>query len=173
MMSEDTIDLFMANAAKASADVRLVRTSEELQVALTEVIAEGDTIFCPRVTDIERAVALSPERQTENYRDASICVHEVAAAIAETGSLVCSSERGTNVQAGLLPAHHVALVSGERIYANLDDFFTTLGGSPPTNITLETGPSRTADIELTLTVGVHGPARLTVIVFSSQDFGTV
>jgi len=64
-----------------------------------------------------------------------------------------------------LAAHHVAILSADNIYESLDQFFSTLGDSPPTNITLETGPSRTADIELTLTIGVHGPGRLTVIVF--------
>jgi L-lactate dehydrogenase complex protein LldG len=78
--------------------------------------------------------------------------------------LVCSSQGGKAVQAGLLPAHHVAIVSSENIYETVDDFFATLSDSPPTNITLETGPSRTADIELTLTIGVHGPGRLSIIV---------
>jgi len=68
------------------------------------------------------------------------------------------------VQGGLLPAHHLAIVSAEHIYESFEDLFTALGPDLPTNITVESGPSRTADIELTLTVGVHGPERLTIIV---------
>jgi L-lactate dehydrogenase complex protein LldG len=68
------------------------------------------------------------------------------------------------VQAGLLPAHHVAIVSRERIFATLDDCFASFKEDPPTNITLVTGPSRTADIELTLAIGVHGPEKLDIIV---------
>lgn len=165
MIQDETIDLFMDSAAKAAADVHRVRTVDEMNTVLAEILAGNDAIFCPRATELEKAVVLSDDRQTDDYRNAAICVEEVAGAIAETGSLVCSSQGGTNVQAGLLPGHHVALLGSEHIYASLDDFFGSLGNTPPTNITLETGPSRTADIELTLTVGVHGPGRLTVIVY--------
>jgi hypothetical protein len=63
------------------------------------------------------------------------------------------SAGGRAVQAGLLPAHHVAIVRRERIFETLDDLFAAVSGAPPTNITLVTGPSRTADIELTLAIG--------------------
>ena len=165
MTRDEIIDLFIGNAVKVAAEPLRVNNNEELNRVLGPILAESESIFCPAVTDKEKAVQLPPEKYTQDYASASVCVEEVSAAIAETGSLVCSSQGGKAVQAGLLPAHHVAIVSSENIYENLDDFFSTLGNSPPTNITLETGPSRTADIELTLTIGVHGPGRLTVIVF--------
>ncbi len=165
MTRDELIDLFIKNAAKVAAEPIRVKDYEELNHALETILNQAESIFCPVVTEKEKAVQLPPDKRTENYASAGVCVEEVSAAIAETGSLVCSSQGGKVVQAGLLPPHHVAIVSSENIYENLDDFFSTLGDSPPTNVTLETGPSRTADIELTLTIGVHGPARLTVIVF--------
>jgi len=93
-----------------------------------------------------------------------VTVEEVPAGIAETGSIVCASSGGRPVQASLLPPHHVAIVRGENIFATLDDFFAGCAAAPPTNFSLITGPSRTADIELTLAIGVHGPERLDVIV---------
>jgi L-lactate utilization protein LutC len=87
-----------------------------------------------------------------------------SASFAGSGSLVCTSAGGREVQAGLLPAHHVAIVRREKIFATLDGFFSSCAAAPPTNITLVTGPSRTADIELTLAIGVHGPEKLDIIV---------
>jgi L-lactate dehydrogenase complex protein LldG len=165
MTREEIIDLFIGNAAKVAAEPVRVNNYDELKSVLGPILAESESIFCPAVTDKEKAVQLPPDKSTQDYASASVCVDEVSAAIAETGSLICSSTGGKPVQAGLLPSHHLAIVSSENIYETLDDFFSTLGDSPPTNITLETGPSRTADIELTLTIGVHGPGRLTVIVF--------
>jgi L-lactate dehydrogenase complex protein LldG len=92
-------------------------------------------------------------------------VEEASGAVAETGSLVYTSSGGKPVQGGLLPPHHVAIVSIRNIFETFDDCFASFKGVPPTNITVETGPSRTADIELTLTIGVHGPERLSIIVF--------
>ena len=68
------------------------------------------------------------------------------------------------MQASLLPLQHVAIVPREKIFATLDDFLTEYATVSPTNITLITGPSRTADIELELEIGVHGPERLDIIV---------
>ena len=95
---------------------------------------------------------------------ASVTVEEVFGAVAETGTIVCVSAGGRAVQAGLLPAHHVAIVRRERIFDTLDDLFAAVAGAPPTNLTLVTGPSRTADIELTLAIGVHGPEKLDIIL---------
>ncbi|MBI4962279.1 MAG: lactate utilization protein [Desulfomonile tiedjei] len=165
MNREEIVALFMENAAKIAAQPIRVGDNDEFHDALAEALGEGDSVFCPGLTEKEKAIQIPSEKRTEDYASASVCVDEADAGIAETGSLVFSSKTGRPVQAGLLPVHHVAIVSAENIYETLEDYFSAVGNSPPTNITLETGPSRTADIELTLTIGVHGPGRLTVIVF--------
>lgn len=116
------------------------------------------------MTELEKTAApLFPVRAAE-YAAASVTVEGVFGAIAETGTIVCVSAGGRAVQAGLLPAHHVAIVRRERIFGTLDDLFAAVSGAPPTNMTLVTGPSRTADIELTLAIGVHGPEKLDIIL---------
>lgn len=164
MTRGEIIELFIQNAAKAGAEVQVVKDQEELSRVVLEILKGRGSIFCPNMTEREKALPLPADRCTQAYASASLCIEEVLGAAAETGSLVLSSQAGKPVQAGLLPGHHVAILPAEKIYENLDDLFGKYGHSPPTNITLETGPSRTADIELTLTLGVHGPGRLSIIV---------
>ena len=69
--------------------------------------------------------------------------------------------------ASLLPPVHVAIVERQQIVADLIDAFSALTRGKeelPSNVVLITGPSKTGDIELQLTTGVHGPGTWHVIV---------
>lgn len=87
-----------------------------------------------------------------------------AAAIAETGTLVVPSGPGRPLGASLLPEAHLAVVPEDAVVATLEDALRaeTIRRGPAT--VLITGPSRTADIEMTLTLGVHGPGRVVVFL---------
>jgi L-lactate dehydrogenase complex protein LldG len=90
-------------------------------------------------------------------------------AIAESGTVVLVSGPGRPRLASLLPPIHVTLLQVSRIHPSLPDFFTAEptiaeGGS---NLVLITGPSRTADIEMTLTRGVHGPGHVHAVLVHS------
>ncbi len=88
------------------------------------------------------------------------------AAIAETGSLVLISEEGKARTASLLPFEHVAIVMKSEIYYSMGEFFEKKRKevARASYLNIITGPSRTADIELSLTLGVHGPGKLTVVI---------
>lgn len=95
----------------------------------------------------------------------------VDAAIAESGTMLVVSGAGRGRLASLLPAMHIALLPVERIRRTLPDAFALLQSEfgaglfrDRSNVTLITGPSRTADIELSLTLGVHGPRDIHAIV---------
>ena len=91
------------------------------------------------------------------------------AAIAETGTLVLDSAYERHRLVSLVPPVHIAIIKESAIVETLSDALTLIQQnqiSPA--ITFITGPSRTADIELTLTIGVHGPQELYVIVDSSK-----
>ena len=90
------------------------------------------------------------------------------AAIAETGTLVLDSTQERHRLVSLVPPVHIAIVDASKIFETLNEavaFIHKNEISPA--VTFITGPSRTADIELTLTVGVHGPQELYVIINGS------
>jgi L-lactate dehydrogenase complex protein LldG len=88
------------------------------------------------------------------------------AAIAETGSLMLLSGAGKPRTASLLPPLHVAIVRRADLRFSMAECLRERAAdiSAAACCTFITGPSRTADIELTLTLGVHGPGRVAVIV---------
>jgi L-lactate dehydrogenase complex protein LldG len=87
-------------------------------------------------------------------------------ALADTGTLVFLSESGESRLISLLPPRHIALIERAKILASLDELLSILPhpGLQSSSMVLVTGPSRTADIEMRLVRGVHGPGDVTVIV---------
>lgn len=98
--------------------------------------------------------------------DAGLGISGVDYALADSGSLVVLSGPGHARSASLVPPVHVALVRSEQVLPDLNDLFPLLKarGSLSSAIAFITGPSRTADIEMTLVVGVHGPQQLHVVL---------
>jgi len=97
---------------------------------------------------------------------AAVGLTGAVAGIAETGSLVLTSGPGRPRLAWLLPPRHVALLPRDRILPTLE---AVLAADPEicdrsAEVAFVSGPSRSADIELTLTRGVHGPRELDVVV---------
>jgi L-lactate dehydrogenase complex protein LldG len=88
------------------------------------------------------------------------------AAYADTGTLVLPSGPGRSALASLLPPIHLAVLREGNLYPSFEDWVASGGRQAleaASSVALVTGPSRTADIEMTLTIGVHGPGK--VIVF--------
>ena len=86
--------------------------------------------------------------------------------IAETGTVVEVSGPGRSRLASLLPEFHLVVLPVSRLRSGLGEVLSEIEsrGIPGAAVTLITGPSRTADIEQVLTIGVHGPARLHVVL---------
>lgn len=96
---------------------------------------------------------------------ADVGISSAAAALAETGSVLIESGAGKSRMATLLPPVHIVMLPAERITADLFTWAAARNAPPPTNMVFVSGPSKTADIEQTLAVGVHGPKRFIVIVW--------
>ena len=85
-------------------------------------------------------------------------------ALADTGSVVLAASPDEPRAASLLPEVHVTLVSEDAILSGLDELFTAVGADLPSSLAIVTGPSRSADIEQLLTIGVHGPGEVHVVI---------
>jgi len=84
------------------------------------------------------------------------------AAIAETGTLLLPSGNGQPLTASLLPEIHLAILHARHIHADLPQALKHPLLRAAATTVLISGPSRTADIEMTLTLGVHGPKEVFV-----------
>jgi L-lactate dehydrogenase complex protein LldG len=92
-------------------------------------------------------------------------------AIAETGTLVTLSGAPTPASTSLLPETHVAILAAGRIVRGMEEAWELMRaelGRLPRAVNFISGPSRTADIEQTVTLGAHGPYRVHVILVA-QD----
>jgi L-lactate dehydrogenase complex protein LldG len=92
----------------------------------------------------------------------------VSAAIAETGSILVLGGPGRPHTASLLPEIHIALLREKDVYERLAQVLQIEEVKQGPAAVLVSGPSRTADIEMTLTIGVHGPGELQVICMKDK-----
>ncbi|HJV66564.1 MAG TPA: lactate utilization protein [Geomonas sp.] len=92
-------------------------------------------------------------------------------AVADTGSLVQDQSAPEQRLASSLPDIHLAVVPTSNIVANKVELFRKINPSTSRYIAFITGPSRTADIERVLTIGVHGPQRLIIVFVDELEGG--
>jgi L-lactate dehydrogenase complex protein LldG len=95
--------------------------------------------------------------------------------IAETGTLVLMASAGQMRGVSLLPPVHVAVAQTSQVIATLADYLllTQVAGGDlqqylTSCVSFVTGPSRTGDIELKLTIGVHGPGELHLVLLDES-----
>ena len=91
-------------------------------------------------------------------------VSRAAYAIAATGSVVIVSSPDEPRSRHLLPEVHVSLLRQDEVVLDLAALFAAFAGNLPSALAIVTGPSRSADIEQRLVVGVHGPREVHVVI---------
>ena len=97
-------------------------------------------------------------------------------AIAETGSVIVLPRRGLSRLVSVVPPVHVAIVRPRDVLGTLDDLFALRRleyhgneGEMGSYLNFITGPSRTADIESTIVVGVHGPREVHLVLLDTEQ----
>ncbi|MBZ4653658.1 MAG: Lactate utilization protein [Peptococcaceae bacterium] len=170
-------DLFYTKATAVNAEVFRVATADEAVDTAQKIIKElgvkkaasvplslvnGEKLV--KVDGVSIKLGQPPRKVIE---EAELGITEFELAVAETGSL---AQDATDVYKRLissLPPYHLAFVKTEHIVATfadaLDVLYKVNGNQMPGYVAYISGPSRTADIERVLAIGVHGPERVFII----------
>jgi L-lactate dehydrogenase complex protein LldG len=122
--------------------------------------AEGLPVLVPYAGDIEEF--------KEDLFQIDAAITSTAGGIAETGALILWPDQKEPRLMSLVPPIHIAVLEAEKIFNTFGEAMQTANWvvKMPTNIVLISGPSKTADIELTLAFGVHGPKELLVLILT-------
>ena len=168
---DNLIARFRERAIKLSSDVLEAGDKMEVPTLLALYLSERKLVMSgvcwPSLAGLPWDAA-GLEMQSRPARDSDwVGVTAAFCAIAETGTLMMLSGPETPATTSLLPETHVAVVDPRRIVATMEDAWDMLRkeiGQPPRAVNFISGPSRTADIEQTVTLGAHGPYRVLLIL---------
>ncbi len=170
-MKWERLARFKQCSIEAASTIDEVDSRAQVPVAVARYLAENElpaTGVCwPELGDLDwGGVGLEIEARPANGDDKSGITGSYCG-LAETGTLVLLSGEQTYATTSLLPDTHIALVSASRIVPCMEDawdLFREEIGDFPRQVNFISGASRTADIEMTLVYGAHGPFRVHVII---------
>ena len=156
------VDVFKQNVEAVDGHCVVVKTEEELTRILKNFGGQIAISDAPILKRLLPDVAVAPS----DVFAFDVGITTAQAAIADTGTLVLDSARERHRLVSLVPPVHIAIVDAATMFQTLGEAlaFIHQNGNISPAVTFVTGPSRTADIELTLAIGVHGPQELYVIV---------
>jgi len=165
---EEAID-YIESVARESEATNVVRSAQDVfdTVPVDAALANMGL----KVTTVLRDEANPREALREEIRRSGIGITGADYALAETGSLIILPRKGLSRLVSLVPPVHIALVRPEDILESMDDLFLLRrleyhqrGGEMGSYLNFITGPSRTADIEMTIVEGVHGPKEVHMVI---------
>lgn len=182
---DKSLDLFKTNLEALTGRVAFVKNKEDVQAKLREWISELDagSIICwdhPQLKEIANTDSLAINIAYWNNQKSEDELRKIAAkadigltwaeyGIAYTGTIALFSGPRQGRSVSLLPPTHIAVLRKEQIVPTMSTVVKKLKEikgveKMPSSINFITGPSRSADIEMDLSIGVHGPYRVWVIV---------
>lgn len=126
----------------------------------------------PDIHEIQRHAR---ESLRQKFIEATVGISGANVAIAETGTIVLVTNEGNADLTTTLPPVHIALFGIDKLVATLDDAVSVLrmlarsgtGQLMTSYVNWITGPSRSADIEQSLTIGVHGPREMHCVIIDN------
>ncbi len=178
---EDLATRFVAEVERVKGVVHRAASPQEALDTLKSLLIERGvqraTLWDERHLPIAGVMPLLGQLNIAQVQGDNVAVETAQAgitgcdwAIAATGTLVLNAGPGRSRMASLLPPTHIALVLESQLIPRLEDWVAGRYGDKlqelrtSSNITLITGCSRTADIEMSPVFGVHGPLEFHVIL---------
>jgi L-lactate dehydrogenase complex protein LldG len=173
---DDLTARFKERALQLSSDILEAASIADVPALLAGYLKErglpSQGVCWPALASLEwSAAGLDIQARPANGQDL-VGITGAFCAIAETGTLMMLSGPETPASVSLLPETHFAILETGRIVAAMEDTWDLLRNEyqcPPRAINFISGPSRTADIEQTVTLGAHGPYRVVVILVGSRQ----
>jgi L-lactate dehydrogenase complex protein LldG len=107
---------------------------------------------------------VSPAEVVAGRDEQEVGVSNAVYGLADTGSVVLAAGPDEPRARSLLPPIHVTVLDADHILPGLPELFRALGGELPSALAIVTGPSRSADIEQKLVIGVHGPGEVHIVI---------
>ena len=178
----DLAALFRTNAVKLLSTVAEVTHLCEVPATEAAYLRAHNlpmqAVCWPEIAALDWAasgVRMESRPARRSYDSDLVGVTGVFCAIAETGTMMMRSSGNTPPATSLLPETHIAVLNLSQIVPSMEEAWQrlryTYGPGPfmPRAVNFVSGPSRTADIEQTLTLGAHGPYRVHIIMVAEGD----
>jgi L-lactate dehydrogenase complex protein LldG len=166
------IDIFQESAEAVGSVVKRFVSDADAITYIQELSGDAPASASYLPQDIRELFAGTQFAAPAEFADTRLCISFARAGIAATGSLLMELADPHERSATALPLIHAVLVKGTTIvpdlYALHELLARELTSSKTAYLSLTTGPSRTADIERVLTIGVHGPKELHVLVLEGE-----
>jgi L-lactate dehydrogenase complex protein LldG len=161
---------FKERAEGASAEVHCFSNAAEATAFILGLVQElgGTALWAPcpflEATGRPEQAGLSYLVTREAAAQAKVGISQMDWALADTGTLVQDATRVEQRLVSTLSQVHIALIGADRFLPDMGSVLERIKPERAGYLSMITGPSRTADIERVLTIGVHGPERLVIIV---------
>lgn len=170
-MGKDLIKRFGEQARRLASDVEYAANMTEVPVLIARYLRAQQLpqqgVCWPNLASYDwRAAGLDIQARAARGDD-MVGITGAFLGIAETGTLMLLSGSQTPATVSLLPETHIAVIENQRIVATMEDAWDRLRLEQrelPRAVNFISGPSRTADIEQTVTLGAHGPYRVLIIL---------
>ena len=164
------LDQFIGAATAVGATIKRFTDYQDAGAYIRGFADQGIAASClsPQTESLLEGLSLAPPAL---YAETRACISEAKAGIASTGSLVLDIADQTGRAATALAPVHLVILKVSTLLPDLyaaHELLAKALGNGNAYYTITTGPSRTADIERVLTIGVHGPKELHILIMENE-----